>query len=107
MDESNVGMFAGVAALSIIGVLAFMPTWWPILRLLIIPVFKRDVPRLDNQCLSRYIIGAGISSLTLYEGIRAPAIGGFLMPVPVVISWLIIARAWERDPLVRKRGRNL
>ena len=104
MDESNVGIFAAVAAFVIIGVLAFMPAWWPVLRLLIIPIFKRDAPRVDGQCLSRYIIGAGISAITLYVGIRAAVIIGFLIPIPVVISWLMMARALERDPLVRKRS---
>ena len=88
-----------------LGIVLSMPGWWPVIRLWLIPYFKKDAPPLPSASHGGYMMSFAIFVCCVLGTVTGGAAFGFFVAIPLGIAFLFMSKAWDKDPL-RKPKRS-
>src|SRR5271155_5071912 len=100
--EASVTALLYVSVVFLYGFIAFalMPLWWPVIRLCLLPLFRRPAREVQAVAIIFYLVGAAIVAGCVYVALVIKPPTGVLFVPPIFIAWGAQLLAFFNDPFM-------
>lgn len=76
------------------------PLWWPIVRVCLLPLFRKTARKINGVSISFYAIGAAIIAECIYVAIVVKPPTGIVFVPFGIMAWVLLGMGIRKDPFV-------